>query len=115
MDKNNLLTLVRARPFGKFVSTIVPGFETHIRRITGAERDQHELAIIDEKGQPDVRKFKGMRARLVAMGLADENGVVLFSEKEANSLDDDLLKEAYDAIRAFNNMNKEAQDTSVAD
>lgn len=115
MDKSALLSLVKSRPYGNFSSKIVPGFNTCIRRISGQERDSHELAIIDESGKPDVRKFKGMRSRLVAMGLCDENGKTLFSEKEADSLDDDLLKEAYEAIRAFNNMNKEAAEDSAED
>lgn len=53
-----------------------------IRTLSGTERDQFEDSIM----RGDKRDFKGIRAKLVALSVVDENGKRLFTFEEAEVL-----------------------------
>jgi len=53
-----------------------------VKNLSGNERDQFEDSIV--KG--DKRDFKGIRAKLVALSVVDENGKRLFTFEEAKQL-----------------------------
>lgn len=110
MNKAQLLALIAQRTTGTFESKVVEGFRCGIRRLKGLERDEHELRILNAEGKPDLQKFKNHRARLVQMCLCDESNAneKIFTLEEVANFDNDLLQEAYEACRTFNNMTKEA-------
>lgn len=53
-----------------------------IRTLTGNERDQFEDSIM----RGDKRDFKGIRSKLVALSVVDENGERLFTFEDAKLL-----------------------------
>jgi len=53
-----------------------------VRSLSGNERDQYEQAVFNNK-----ESFRGLRAKLVAIGLCDKNGVAMgFSDAEIEQL-----------------------------
>jgi hypothetical protein len=54
-----------------------------VRSLSGAERDDLEASMIDDKGNPIKKNF---RARLLSLALCDERGKPLFSQAEAEAL-----------------------------
>lgn len=60
------------------------GGSVRIKTLSGTERDQFEESILSE----DRRNFKGIRAKLVALSVIDENGDRLFTFEEAKLLGD---------------------------
>ena len=68
-----------------FTSEIVKvpewGGDVHIRTMSGADRDAYHLAMQEEKAA--VGKFESL---LLALTLADENGALLFTLAEVETL-----------------------------
>lgn len=58
-----------------------------VKTLSGDERDQFEESILTKDLSPDRRRtFKGIRAKLVALSVIDENGDRLFTFEEAKLL-----------------------------
>lgn len=57
-----------------------------IRELSAAEVDQLGFDVAKEDGSVDLRRARGMRFRLVAWGVIDEDGNNLFSVKDAKAL-----------------------------
>lgn len=87
------------------------GGDVHIRAMSGAERDAFRAAIEGE--QAAVGKFE---ASLLALTLADENGVLLFTLEEVEALRGKsaavLDKLAQEALR-INGMTAAAQEEAA--
>ena len=53
-----------------------------VRAMSGAERDKWEESIFDMKGKKMIRKFDNFRAKLVVKSCVDEDGNLIFTEKD---------------------------------
>ncbi len=62
------------------------GGDVLVRALTGAERDQFEASIIDQKGKGTRINHKNMRAKLVALTIVDESGNRLFADDDVVAL-----------------------------
>ena len=57
-----------------------------VRTMTGAERDFFESSLFSDKGADKAANIKNLRARLLSLCLADEEGKRLFTDKECELL-----------------------------
>ncbi len=62
------------------------GGEVLVRGLTGAERDNFEQSIAEQKGKNVKMNLQNVRAKLVALTVVDEDGNRLFSDKDAEVL-----------------------------
>lgn len=58
------------------------GGEVYVKSMTGQERDKFEASIIETKGKQQSVKIDNIRAKLCAYTICDEEGNLLFSEKD---------------------------------
>lgn len=70
-----------------------------VKSLTGAERDQYESAIVEQKGRDTKLNMRNARARLVALSVVDEEGKRLFSPNDVSLLG---AKSAAALQRVFN-------------
>jgi hypothetical protein len=70
-----------------------------VKSLTGAERDQYEAAIVEQKGRDTKVNMRNARARLVALSVVDEEGKRLFSPNDVSLLG---AKSAAALQRVFN-------------
>ena len=70
-----------------------------VKSLTGAERDQYEAAIVEQKGRDTKVNMRNARARLVALSVVDEEGKRLFSPNDVSLLG---TKSAAALQRVFN-------------
>lgn len=70
-----------------------------VKSLTGAERDQYESAIVEQKGRDTKVNMRNARARLVALSVVDEKGKRLFSPNDVSLLG---AKSAAALQRVFN-------------
>lgn len=70
-----------------------------VKSLTGAERDQYESAIVEQKGRDTKVNLRNARARLVALSVVDEEGKRLFSPNDVSLLG---AKSAAALQRVFN-------------
>ena len=89
-------------PTAKAVLVEVPewGGSVYVRGLTGRERDQFELSMIETRGKSRTANLANMRARLVALCTvgAEENGKHLFAMTDIALLGDkgaDALQRVY--------------------
>lgn len=76
------------------------GGAVYVRGLTGRERDQFELSMIETRGKSRRANLENMRARLVALCVVDaeENGKHLFTMADVSALGDkgaDALQRVY--------------------
>jgi hypothetical protein len=79
----------------RVVSTPEWGGEVLVRGLSGKERDDYESSLLVMKGNTASLKLSNARAKLVSLGVIDENGKKVFSpsdvqrlgEKSAQALD----------------------------
>jgi hypothetical protein len=62
------------------------GGEVWVRGMTAKERDDFEASIITRRGSTQVVNMKNVRAKLAAYSICDEDGNLLFSEKDIDEL-----------------------------
>ena len=62
------------------------GGEVLVRGLTGADRDDFEQSIAEQKGKNVKMNLRNVRAKLVALTVVDEDGNRLFSDKDAEVL-----------------------------
>jgi len=86
-----------------------------VQALRGVDRDLFEQSLVnvddeDEDGNVKTKvNMLGMRARLVALGAVDENGVRLFSEEDAEKLgykSAAALERVCDGVMSLSGMNK---------
>jgi len=89
-------------PTAQAVLVEVPewGGSVYVRGLTGRERDQFELSMIETRGKSRKANLANMRARLVALCAVDaeENGKHLFTMSDVDRLGDlgaDALQRVY--------------------
>jgi hypothetical protein len=57
--------------------------QVRVRPLTGFERDQFEMSMLDDQGQ---QKMENVRARLVALSVVDGDGKRIFSDADVHAL-----------------------------
>lgn len=62
------------------------GASVLVRGMTGAERDDFEASVLEQRGQKFHVKLKNARARLVALTVVDETGQRIFSDDDVAAL-----------------------------
>ena len=60
--------------------------EVNVKSLTGKERDQFEESIFSQKGKKMERNFKNLRAKLVALTVVDDDGNLIFAQKDIEAL-----------------------------
>jgi len=63
---------------------IVPdwGGSVFVRGLTGAQRDEFEMQVMEQRGRKQIWNRKDVRARLVVVSVVDEDGELLFSQSD---------------------------------
>jgi hypothetical protein len=62
------------------------GGEVYVRALTGAERDQFEASMIEQRGKKQSLNMANIRAKLAAMTICDEQGKRLFTDADVHAL-----------------------------
>lgn len=62
------------------------GLSVFVRTLSGAERDDWEASIVQQKGKTTSYDLRNIRARLVCKCIVDESGRRVFSDHEAEAL-----------------------------
>jgi hypothetical protein len=62
------------------------GGEVIVRSMTGAQRDEYEAAVMQQRGKNVQINLRGARARMVAWTVVDENGQRLFEPNDVDAL-----------------------------
>lgn len=89
------------------------GLSVFVRTLSGAERDDWEASIVQQKGKATTYDLRNVRARLVCKCIVDENGRRVFSDHEAEVLGEksaaalDLLFTVAQRLNALTNADVE--------
>lgn len=57
-----------------------------VKGLTGAERDKFEASIIEQHGNQQTLHLDNVRAKLCALSICDEDGNLIFNEKDIYAL-----------------------------
>lgn len=83
------------------------GKSVFIRSLSGNERDQYEQSVFNNQGS-----FRGLRAKLVAIGLCDENGTAMeFTEAEVEQLGNkngSVINRLFEMVKTLSGMDEDA-------
>jgi hypothetical protein len=60
--------------------------EVIVRGLTGAERDQFEQSIVEQRGKNTRMNLRNIRGKLVALCVVDEEGNRIFRDEDADAL-----------------------------
>ena len=89
------------------------GLSVFVRTLTGAERDDWEASIVQQRGKATTYDLRNVRARLVCKCIVDESGKRVFSDHEAEALGEksaaalDLLFTVAQRLNALTNADVE--------
>ena len=89
------------------------GLSVFVRTLSGAERDDWEASIVQQKGKATTYDLRNIRARLVCKCIVDESGRRVFSDHEAEALGEksaaalDLLFTVAQRLNALTNADVE--------
>lgn len=89
------------------------GLSVFVRTLSGAERDDWEASIVQQKGKATTYDLRNIRARLVCKAVVDENGRRIFTDHEAEVLGEksaaalDLLFTVAQRLNALTNADVE--------
>lgn len=89
------------------------GLTVFVRTLSGAERDDWEASIVQQKGKATTYDLRNIRARLVCKCIVDESGKRVFSDHEAEVLGEksaaalDLLFTVAQRLNALTNADVE--------
>lgn len=86
-----IVSAAKRAPVKKFSKTL--NGEVYIRHMTAAERDNHEASVITKDGKVDVSKIKGVRQRLLAVTLCNEQGEPITTAERLNGLPAEVIDE----------------------
>lgn len=79
-----------------------------VRHLTAAERDGHEQSVLNPKGEVDMSKIRGVRQRLVSLGLSDEEGNRLTSSTaELDKFPAEVIDELAEVVAQVNGMRQQ--------
>jgi hypothetical protein len=93
------------------------GQKVWIQEMNGQERDDWERAVAkkqDKEGR--ITDFVGLRAKMIQLTLVDEKGVRVYSENEAeeiNQLPGRFREDLFDAALEFNGLTKQAEESQL--
>ena len=62
------------------------GGDVRLRSITGAERDQYEQGLMQQRGKDRQMNLRNARAKLIVMCAVDEAGKRLFTDQDVAAL-----------------------------
>ena len=62
------------------------GGDIWVQGMNGAQRDRFEASIVQQKTEAKGFNLANIRARLCALTICDEQGVLMFSEKDIDAL-----------------------------
>src|SRR5690606_19506049 len=62
------------------------GGAVYVRALTGAERDQFEASIVEQRGRDVRMAMRNIRAKLVALTVVDEDGQRNFTDDDVAAL-----------------------------
>ncbi len=62
------------------------GGDVYVKTLGGTERDAYEQSLIKGKGRKREMSLDDARAKLCAASICDENGTVLFTERDVGAL-----------------------------
>lgn len=62
------------------------GGAVYVRALTGAERDQFEASIVEQRGRDMRMNMRNIRAKLVALTVVDEDGQRIFTDDDVAAL-----------------------------
>lgn len=62
------------------------GGAVYVRALTGAERDQFEASIVEQRGRDVRMNMRNIRAKLVALTVVDEGGQRIFTDDDVAAL-----------------------------
>lgn len=62
------------------------GGAVYVRALTGAERDQFEASIVEQRGRDVRMNMRNIRAKLVALTVVDEDGQRIFTDDDVAAL-----------------------------
>lgn len=89
------------------------GGEVLLQGLTGAQRDKFEGDSVQQKGKHRTTNYANMRARLVVLGVINEDGTRVFADADAEAVgqlpaaDLDVM---FDGIRGLSGMTAEDVD-----
>jgi hypothetical protein len=93
------------------------GQKVWIQEMNGQERDDWERAVAkkqDKEGR--MTDVVGLRAKMIQLTLVDEKGVRVYSENEAeeiNQLPGRFREDLFDAALEFNGLTKQAEESQL--
>lgn len=114
VDFVTLEELASAKPGLKIL--VIPEIhgKVRIRTLNGAEVDRYRSSITTGKGPNQTLNQRGMRAKLVVLSLANEDGSRMLQDNEANKLQQwpsIVLERIFDASRKWNGLTETDSDT----
>ena len=62
------------------------GGTVRVKALSGAERDQFEMSMFEERGKKVQRNLQNMRAKLVSLSIVDEKGSRVFTDADVKAL-----------------------------
>lgn len=62
------------------------GGEVYVKGMSGAERDQFEGSLIQQRGKAQRMNLENIRAKLASLTICDKDGKRLFSEADVKAL-----------------------------
>ena len=74
------------RPAAELVEVPEWGGAVYVRALTGAERDQFEASIVEQRGRDVRMNMRNIRAKLVALTVVDEDGQRIFTDDDVAAL-----------------------------
>lgn len=92
------------------------GGTVHVRTMTGAERDAFELSVTKSKQKDGTFDIRGLKARLVALTLCDDEGSRLFGDDALDALNGKSAKvidRLFEEAQRLNGLGKEAVEELV--
>lgn len=86
-----------------------------IKKLSAAEAEGYFDSVQVEKDGKAEFVTKDSRAKLIALCVVDETKAPLFTVQEASALDNDVVKELFEACQLHNGMTKEAVENAKKD
>lgn len=86
-----------------------------IKKLSAAEAEDYFASVQVEKDGKSEFVTKDSRAKLVALCLVDENKRPEYTTQEVSAMDNDVVRELFEACQKINGMAKEAVDDAKKD
>lgn len=109
---NNFDALLEAskRPIEAKEVKSLGGKSMNFRHLSAEERDSYEASFINNKGEVDGTKLRGVRQRLVALCICDEEGNKIADDKKLAKLPAEVIDELAEIAQAMNGMDPKAKE-----